>query len=63
MSDGRCTSLLKSMACADLLVLDDLGLKAFNPEQQQHDPLEILEDRHGLRSTLITSHRNQRPRS
>jgi len=46
--------LLKTIARADLLVFDDWGLKAFIPEQQ-HDLLEVLEDRHGLRSTLITS--------
>jgi DNA replication protein DnaC len=52
--DGRYVSLLKTIARADLLVFDDWGLKAFIPEQQ-HDLLEVLEDRHGLRSTLITS--------
>jgi hypothetical protein len=52
--DGRYVSLLKTIARADLLVLDDWGLKGFAAEQQ-HDLLEILEDRHGLRSTLITS--------
>jgi DNA replication protein DnaC len=36
------------------LVLDDWGLDKFVKEQR-HDFLEILEDRHGLRSTLITS--------
>jgi DNA replication protein DnaC len=52
--DGRYSSLLKSMARADLIVLDDWGLKGFSLDQQ-HDLLEVLEDRHGLRSTLITS--------
>jgi hypothetical protein len=52
--DGRYTSLLKSIARADLIVLDDWGLKGFSVDQQ-HDLLEVLEDRHGLRSTLITS--------
>jgi DNA replication protein DnaC len=52
--DGRYSSLLKSIARADLIVLDDWGLKGFNLDQQ-HDLLELLEDRHGLRSTLITS--------
>jgi len=51
---ARYVSLLKTIARADLLVLDDWGLKGFSAEQQ-HDLLEILEDRHGLRSTLITS--------
>jgi DNA replication protein DnaC len=52
--DGRYTGLLKSIARADLIVLDDWGLKGFSVDQQ-HDLLELLEDRHGLRSTLITS--------
>jgi DNA replication protein DnaC len=52
--DGRYTGLLKAIARVDLLVLDDWGLKAFSADQQ-HDLLELLEDRHGLRSTLITS--------
>jgi len=52
--DGRYDKLLKAMARVDLLVLDDWGLKTFSKEQQ-HDLLEILEDRHGRRSTLVTS--------
>jgi len=52
--DGRYTGLLKTIARTDLLVFDDWGLKAFSADQQ-HDLLEILEDRHGLHSTLITS--------
>lgn len=52
--DGRYTGLLKSIARTDLIVLDDWGLKGFSADQQ-HDLLEVLEDRHGLRSTLITS--------
>ncbi len=41
----------------DLLVLDDYGLARLNQEQR-HDFLEILEDRHGLKSTLVTSQLN-----
>ena len=52
--DGRYDKLLKAMARADLLVFDDWGLDTFSKDQQ-HDMLEILEDRHGRRSTLITS--------
>jgi DNA replication protein DnaC len=52
--DGRYDKLLNAMARADLLVFDDWGLDTFSKEQQ-HDLLEILEDRHGRRSTLITS--------
>jgi DNA replication protein DnaC len=53
-ADGRYSSLLKSIARSDLLVLDDWGLSKFVKEQR-HDLLEILEDRNGLRSTLVTS--------
>jgi DNA replication protein DnaC len=52
--DGRYDKLLKAMARADLLVFDDWGLDTFSKDQQ-HDLLEILEDRHGRRSTMITS--------
>jgi DNA replication protein DnaC len=52
--DGRYLKLLTSFAKADLLVLDDYGLVPLNQEQR-HDFLEILEDRHELKSTLVTS--------
>ena len=42
------------MAKTDIVVLDDWGLAKLIPEQQR-DLLEILEDRHGTRSTLVTS--------
>jgi DNA replication protein DnaC len=53
-ADGRYHKLLAGIGRSDLLVLDDWGLDKFVKEQR-HDLLEILEDRHGLRSTLITS--------
>lgn len=52
--DGRYLKLLNAYAKTDLLVLDDYGLNTLNQEQR-HDLLEILEDRHDLRSTLVTS--------
>lgn len=52
--DGRYLKLLTGYAKMDLLVLDDYGLVELNQEQR-HDLLEILEDRHGLKSTLVTS--------
>jgi DNA replication protein DnaC len=52
--DGRYLKMLTSFAKADLLVLDDYGLMPLNQEQR-HDFLEILEDRHSLKSTLVTS--------
>ena len=53
-ADGRYAKILKNLAKADLLIIDDWGLKKFAKEQS-HDLLEILEDRHSLKSTLITS--------
>ena len=53
-ADGRYDKLLAGIGRIDLLVLDDWGLDKFVKEQR-HDLLEILEDRHGLRSTLVTS--------
>ena len=53
-ADGRYDKILKTLAKTHLLVIDDWGLQKFVKEQS-HDLLEILEDRHGLKSTLITS--------
>lgn len=52
--DGRYPKLLAALAKTDVLVLDDWGLSTFTDEQRR-DVLEILEDRHGRRATLITS--------
>jgi DNA replication protein DnaC len=52
--DGRYMKMLAGLARTDLLILDDFGLAPLNQEQR-HDLLEILEDRNGLRSTLVTS--------
>ncbi len=53
-ADGRYDKILKALAKTHLLVIDDWGLRKFVKEQS-HDLLEILEDRHSLKSTLITS--------
>lgn len=39
---------------ADLLILDDWGMQPLNTAQRQ-DLMELIEDRHGRRSTLIAS--------
>jgi len=52
--DGRYPKLLASLAKIELLVLDDFGLSPLT-EEQRRDLLEILEDRHGTRATLLTS--------
>lgn len=52
--DGRFAKLLNQFAKTDLLVLDDWGLEVLTLGQR-NDVLELMEDRHGNRSTLITS--------
>jgi len=52
--DGRYTRFIQQLAKVDVLILDDWGLNAFTDEQCR-DLLEILDDRHQLRSTIITS--------
>lgn len=52
--DGRFTKLIGQLARTDLLVMDDWGLEKMTLPQR-NDLLEIMEDRHGLKSTLITS--------
>lgn len=53
-ADGRYPKLLAGLAKLDLLVLDDFGLTLLTAEQRR-DLLEILDDRHGARATLVTS--------
>jgi DNA replication protein DnaC len=52
--DGRYTKLLATLAKVDVLLLDDWGLMKLNAENRR-DLLEVLEDRHGIRSTIATS--------
>ena len=51
---GTYPRLLARLARVDVLVLDDWGLAPIQ-DQERQDLLEILEDRYGLRSTVITS--------
>lgn len=53
-SDGSYARVLARLAKAEVLILDDLGLGA-PKEAQRHDLLEVLEDRYGKSSTVITS--------
>ena len=53
-ADGSYSRQLARLAKADILILDDWGLVTMN-EAGRHDLLEILEDRNGLRSTIVTS--------
>jgi len=52
--DGRYPKLLASLAKVDVLVIDDWGLAPMSTDSHR-DLLEILEDRYGARSTLVTS--------
>ncbi len=46
--------LLANLAKVDVLILDDWGLMKLSAENRR-DLLEVLEDRHGSRSTIATS--------
>jgi DNA replication protein DnaC len=52
--DGRHARLLKSITKIDVLIMDDWGLGILAPTERR-DLLEILEDRHGRGSTIVTS--------
>jgi DNA replication protein DnaC len=52
--DGRHPRLLRALGRVKLLILDDWGLEPLGPEQRR-DLLDIVEDRYGRGSTLITS--------
>ena len=53
-ADGRYAKLLASLAKTSVLVIDDWGVSKLSAENRR-DLLEIIEDRHGLRSTIVTS--------
>jgi DNA replication protein DnaC len=52
--DGRYARMLKSLARVQVLILDDWGLTPLTAEQRR-DLLEIIDDRHGRTSTVVTS--------
>jgi DNA replication protein DnaC len=53
-ADGRYSKLLVNLARIDVLVLDDWGMHPLG-DGQRRDLLEIMEDRYGCRSTVVTS--------
>ena len=53
-ADGTYGRLLQRFAKVDILIIDDWGL-APPKDTERRDLLEILEDRYGNRSTIITS--------
>lgn len=57
--DGSYARVLSRLAKAELLILDDLGLGT-PTESQRSDLLEVLEDRYGCASTVVTSQLEQK---
>ena len=53
-ADGTYVRLLAKFARIHILVLEDFGLTPLS-DQDRYDLLEILEDRYGRRSTIVTS--------
>jgi DNA replication protein DnaC len=52
--DGTYTLLLRRLAKTQVLVLDDFGLEVLGTAQRK-ELLEVLDDRHGVSSTIVTS--------
>lgn len=53
-ADGSYARVLAKIAKTSVLILDDLGLAALT-DSERRDLLEVIEDRHGSASTVITS--------
>ena len=53
-AEGTYAKLMADLRKRDVLILDDLGL-ALPKSAQRHDLLEVLEDRDGQASTIVTS--------
>jgi DNA replication protein DnaC len=53
-ADGSYAQLLARFAKTDVLIIDDFAIAAIT-DTERRDLLEVLEDRHGLRTTIITS--------
>jgi len=52
--DGSYPRIMKTLSKAKVLVLDDLGLAPMTAPERQ-DLLEVIEDRHGLSSTIVAT--------
>lgn len=53
-NDGSYGKLLSRLAKYELLLIDDWGLARLS-DKERRDILEVLEDRHGITSTIISS--------
>ncbi len=53
-ADGSYSKIMKKLAKSRVLILDDLGLAPMSA-QERRDLLEVVEDRHGLASTIVSA--------
>ena len=53
-ADGTYPHLLRRLAMVQVLILDDFGLEVLGAAQRK-ELLEVLDDRHGVSSTVVTS--------
>jgi DNA replication protein DnaC len=53
-ADGTYARVLTRIARVDVLVIDDFAISPVKDDERR-DLLEVLEDRHGTRSTIVTS--------
>jgi DNA replication protein DnaC len=53
-ADGSYPSIMKKLTKAKVLIIDDLGLTPMSAPERR-DLLEVVEDRHGLSSTVIVT--------
>ncbi len=52
--DGSYPKIMKKLLKAKVLVIDDLGLAPMSATERR-DLLEVIEDRHGLASTIVAT--------
>ena len=53
-ADGSYPKIMKKLTKSKVLLLDDLGLSPMSA-QERRDLLEVIEDRHGLTSTIVAA--------
>jgi len=53
-ADGTYPKVMNRLAKPDVLIIDDLGLSPLS-DTERRDLLEVIEDRQGRRSTIVTS--------
>jgi DNA replication protein DnaC len=53
-ADGSYPKIMKKLTKSKVLILDDLGLTPMSA-QERRDLLEVIEDRHGLTSTIVVA--------